>query len=87
MPNALSTSKFKSFTLGLLLSSGMEINNFLLFDINFVRLNPPLLHILMKFFTRSLRYQDPQLTLIYHLHKSCFASILSILSTDVLLEA
>ena len=52
MPNVLSTGKFKSFTPGLLLSSGMEINNSLLFDINFVRLNPPLLHILMTFFTR-----------------------------------
>ena len=42
----------KSFTPGLLLSSGMGISNSLLFDINFVRSNPPLLHILMTFFTK-----------------------------------
>ena len=39
MPNAFSTgippNKFKSFTPGLLLSSGMEINSSLVFDITY----------------------------------------------------
>ena len=56
MSNVFSTdtslSKFKSFAPGLLLSSGMKINHALLFDIIFMRLNPPLLYILMTFFTR-----------------------------------
>ena len=75
-PTGVPLNKFKSFTPGLLLSSVMEINNSLLFDINFLRSNQPLLHILMTFFTRvfavSLMY--PLLTLIDHLHGSCFAS-------------
>ena len=45
------SKQIKSFTPGLLLSSGMETNNSLLFGINLVRLNPPLQYILNTFLT------------------------------------
>ena len=75
------SKQIKSFTPGLLLSSGMEINNSLLFGINLLRLNPPLQYILMTFLTGSLLYQDRQPTLIDHLHRSCFLSQLLLSQT------
>ena len=98
MASALSTgtypNKCKFFTSALLLLSGMDTNNSLLFDVNFVRFKPSSLHVLITLLIRifAAAKSSTDLNRSSTCKLFCATSTASLpnsvtLSTDVLLNA